>query len=113
MADEILNYSPAGGRVYKEDSSVLNWANLLKASMGQAGMVVVADTVKKTAAADTYYAAIKFLSDSVVTEIVADADSPITGTLDGLAFGANFALFGKFHSVELASGSAILYIGGK
>lgn len=81
--------------------------------MGMGGMVVVDDTVKRTAAADTYYAAIKFLSDSVVTEIVADSDAPITGTLDGLAFAANFALFGKFHGVQLASGTAILYIGGK
>jgi len=57
MAGEILNYSPAGGRVYKEDSSVLNWGNILEASMGMAGMVVVTDTAKKTAATDTYYGA--------------------------------------------------------
>jgi len=112
MAGEILNYTPGNGRMYKEDSSVINVANAIEASRGWAGMVVVSDTAKHTAAADTVYSTIKFLSDSVVTEIVADASSPITGTLDGLAFGANFALFGKFASVQLASGSAILYIGG-
>lgn len=112
MVYDIRNHDPAGGRMLKEDSSVLNLANLLEMSMGQAGMVVVNDTTKYTAAADTYYCAIKFLSDSVVTEIVADATAPITGSLDGLGFSANFILFGKFASVQLASGTAILYIGG-
>ena len=103
----------ANGELMKNDETIINQADILQASMGQAGMVVVADTAKKTAAAGTCYAVIKFLSDSVVTEIVADATAPITGTLDGLAFGANFTLYGKFHSVQLASGSAILYIGGQ
>jgi hypothetical protein len=78
--------------------------------MGQADGIV-SDTTKAEPPG-TCFAVIKFLSDSVVTEIVADASAPITGTLDGLAFGANFALYGKFASVQLASGSAILYIGG-
>ena len=111
MAD-ITNYDPAGGRMVKEDSTVLNMANAAEAARGWAGMEVIDDTAKHTAATDTVYSTIKFLSDSVVTEIVADTSAPITGTLDGLAFAANFALFGKFASVQLASGSAILYIGG-
>jgi hypothetical protein len=102
----------ANGELIKNDLTIINQADILQASMGQAGMVVVSDTTKAEAAAGTCFAVIKFLSDSVVTEIVADASAPITGTLDGLAFGANFALYGKFASVQLASGSAILYIGG-
>lgn len=102
----------ANGEQIKNDLTLVNMADIAQASMGQAGMVVVADTNKVTAAAGTCYAVIKFLSDAVVTEIVADASAPITGTLDGLAFAANFTLYGKFASVKLASGSAILYLGG-
>jgi len=102
----------ANGELIKNDLTLVNEADILQASMGQAGMEVIADTAKHTAAAGTCYAVVKFLADSVVTEIVADASAPITGTLDGLAFGANFALYGKFASVQLASGSAILYLGG-
>jgi len=108
----INGQMPASGELLKNDESIINQADILQASMGQAGMVVISDTAKHTAAAGTCFAVIKFLSDSVVTEIVADDSAPITGTLDGLAFGANFSLYGKFASVQLASGSAILYIGG-
>lgn len=102
----------ANGELIKNDLTLVNEADILQASMGQAGMEVIADTAKHTAAAGTCYAVVKFLADSVVTEIVADASAPITGTLDGLAFAANFTLYGKFASVKLASGSAILYLGG-
>ena len=102
----------ANGELIKNDLTTINQADIIQASMGQAGLEVVSDTAKHTAAAGTCYAVVKFLSDAVVTEIVADASAPITGSLDGLAFGANFALYGKFASIQLASGSAICYLGG-
>lgn len=111
MAGEIYSMSPASGRFRREDSATVNIADYVEESLGGKGMVVVADTTKTDAAAGTCFRAVKFLADSVVTEIVADTSAPITGTLDGLAFGANFELYGKFTSITLASGSAILYLG--
>ena len=99
------------GRMLREDSGIVNVADIIEELSGGKGMEVVADAAAHTHGADLCYKVIKFTSDAVITAITADAGAPITGTLDGLAFAANFELYGKFTSVQLASGSAILYLG--
>lgn len=111
MADEILNYTPGNGRVYKEDSITVNIGDKIEEFLGQKGMVYIADTTEHEAGAGKCFVALHMLASTVIDTLTADITAPITGTITGVAIGANIDIRGKFTAVKLTSGSCLAYLG--
>lgn len=77
------------------------------------GAEVISDVAAHTPPVGFVYVAVQMLSDTNIDEITAAASAPIENinALEGVVFGANTTLYGKFASIKLTSGLCIAYYG--
>ena len=96
------------------------------ASMGQAGVTLIADTNVHTAASGQFVA-IQFITDTVFTTLTSDStsffgsvgatstetqDTGSIGTTSGVTFPAGMTIYGRWLSFQLvAGGKVIAYLG--
>lgn len=111
MAEEIKMFSPATGRVYKEDSTTVNIGDKIEEFLGQKGMVYIADTAEHTPGTGKCFVSIHTLESTVIAALTADSTAPITGTITGVTIGASIDVRGKFTAIQLTSGSCLAYLG--
>jgi len=108
----IESMSPRSGRVLREDDSVVNIADLAEESLGRKGFEFISDDNEHTAGANMVFIALVVVEDAVFTKLVAAAGAGITGnSMLNITLPAGDIIYGRFTSVQLASGKVRAYKG--
>jgi hypothetical protein len=111
MADEIKAMATGSGGQYTEGSARRNQADMVEELKGAKGFDVINDDNLHTPSAGFCYIEIDFVSDAVIQDYTVDASAPIRGTIKGVTWNKGSVICGKFTSITLTSGAAIVYNG--
>jgi len=108
----IESMSPSSGRMLKEDNSVVNIADLTEESFGRKGFEFIADTAEHAAPEGMVFTALAVVKDAVFTKLDAAAGAEVTGnSMLNETLPAGDIIYGRFTSVQLASGKIRAYKG--
>ena len=108
----INKMSPSSGRMLKENGQYVNIADLAGEILGGKGFEFISDNAEHTAPAGMVFTALAVVEDAVFTKLVAAAGAEVTGnSMLNETLPTGDIIYGRFTSVQLASGKIRAYKG--